>query len=184
MIRTIVEVSGQTAFKAYPKSAAGAADGPATLHGSLPILERAPGDIARSESRGLVFTDSVGKPLRRTLFRIRVWRPSLVHAGLLGEYELVDEHTVRARWVQQQRRSTCPRISSSERGGRPTPRSVKQAGGLVFHGLRHSYATWLVDDGVPVNMVQQVMGHERSSTTLDLYTRRTEGDGRILQGAR
>jgi site-specific recombinase XerD len=55
------------------------------------------------------------------------------------------------------------------------------AGGLVFHSLRHSYATWLVDDGVPVNMVQQVMGHERSSTTLDLYTRRTEGHGRILR---
>jgi len=36
--------------------------------------------------------------------------------------------------------------------------------------------TWLVDDGVPVNMVQRVMGHERSSTTLDLYTRRTDDD--------
>jgi integrase len=42
------------------------------------------------------------------------------------------------------------------------------------HDLRHSYATWLVDDGVPVNMVQRVLGHEKSSTTLDLYTRRTD----------
>ncbi|WP_344253782.1 tyrosine-type recombinase/integrase, partial [Pseudonocardia hydrocarbonoxydans] len=52
------------------------------------------------------------------------------------------------------------------------------------HQLRnpgHSYATWLVDDGVPINMVQQVMGHERSSTTLDLYTRRTDNHDRILQ---
>ena len=47
--------------------------------------------------------------------------------------------------------------------------------------LRHSYATWLVDDGVPPNMVQRVMGHERSSTTLDLYTRRTEDSSRVLQ---
>ena len=30
-------------------------------------------------------------------------------------------------------------------------------------------------------MVQRVMGHERSSTTLDLYTRRTEDSTRILQ---
>jgi len=45
----------------------------------------------------------------------------------------------------------------------------------------HSYATWLVDDGVPVNMVQKVMGHERSSTTLNLYTRRTDNHDRILQ---
>ena len=56
-----------------------------------------------------------------------------------------------------------------------------QAGGLRYHDLRHSYATWLVDDGVPPNMVQRVMGHERSSTTLDLYTRRTDNSDRILQ---
>ena len=43
-----------------------------------------------------------------------------------------------------------------------------------------SCATWLVDDGVPPNMVQRVMGHERSSTTLDLYTRRTDNSSRIL----
>jgi hypothetical protein len=58
-----------------------------------------------------------------------------------------------------------------------------QAGGLRFHDLRHSYATWLVDDGVPPNMVQRVMGHERSATTLDLYTRRTDNSGRILQAS-
>jgi integrase len=57
----------------------------------------------------------------------------------------------------------------------------EQAGGPRFHDLRHSYATWLVDEGVPPNMVQRVMGHERSSTTLDLYTRRTEDSTRILR---
>ncbi|MEV4648361.1 tyrosine-type recombinase/integrase [Saccharopolyspora sp. NPDC049357] len=50
------------------------------------------------------------------------------------------------------------------------------SGGLKSHALRHSYVTWLVDDGVPVNVVQRVLGHERSSTTLDLYTRRTDGE--------
>jgi integrase len=39
----------------------------------------------------------------------------------------------------------------------------------------------LVDDGVPPNMVQRVMGHERASTTLDLYTRRTDEAERILR---
>jgi integrase len=57
----------------------------------------------------------------------------------------------------------------------------EQYGGHRFHDLRHSYATWLVDDGVPPNMVQRVVGHERSSTTLDLYTRRTEDPSRILR---
>jgi integrase len=43
-------------------------------------------------------------------------------------------------------------------------------GGLRYHDLRHSYATWLVSDGVPVNVVQRVMGHEQASTTLNRYT--------------
>jgi hypothetical protein len=40
----------------------------------------------------------------------------------------------------------------------------------TFHDLRHCYATWLVSEGVPVNMVQAVMGHEQASTTLNRYT--------------
>jgi hypothetical protein len=33
-------------------------------------------------------------------------------------------------------------------------------------------------------MVQRVMGHERSSTTLDLYTRRADNSDRILRALR
>jgi integrase len=40
---------------------------------------------------------------------------------------------------------------------------------LGFHDLRHSYATWLISDGVPVNVVQRLMGHEQASTTLNRY---------------
>jgi integrase len=43
-------------------------------------------------------------------------------------------------------------------------------GSLRFHDLRHSYATWLISDGVPINGVQRVMGHEQASTTLNMYT--------------
>jgi integrase len=39
-----------------------------------------------------------------------------------------------------------------------------------FHDLRHCYGTWLVSEGVPVNVVQAVMGHEQASTTLNRYT--------------
>ncbi len=59
--------------------------------------------------------------------------------------------------------------------GRPTGHAEP------FYDLGHFYATWLVDDGVPPNRVQRVMGHERSTTTLDLYTRRTGNSDRILR---
>lgn len=41
---------------------------------------------------------------------------------------------------------------------------------LRFHDLRHSYATWLVSDGLPPNIVQRIMGHEDVATTLGIYT--------------
>ncbi|RAO33651.1 hypothetical protein ONO23_02672 [Micromonospora noduli] len=41
---------------------------------------------------------------------------------------------------------------------------------MRFHDLRHAYATWLVTDGVPINLVQRVMGLEQASTMLNRYT--------------
>ncbi|WP_199234884.1 tyrosine-type recombinase/integrase [Kribbella sp. VKM Ac-2568] len=43
-------------------------------------------------------------------------------------------------------------------------------GGLRFHDLRHSYASWLITSGVPAPDVQRVMAHERPTTTLAIYT--------------
>jgi hypothetical protein len=127
---------------------------------------------------GLIFANQVGGAYRRTLFRTRVWRPALVRAGLLGLVES-DGEKFRAEWTDA---AGVPGSAMFKR----EPAAVlhvarNQAGGLRFHDLRHSYATWLVDDGVPVNMVQRVLGHERSSTTLDLYTRRTDDPSRVLR---
>ncbi|MFG1758577.1 metalloregulator ArsR/SmtB family transcription factor [Micromonospora echinofusca] len=56
-------------------------------------------------------------------------------------------------------------------------------GGLRFHDLRHSYATELVSRGVPVNDVQTVLGHEKPSTTLNLYTHRSDGRDQRIRDA-
>ena len=177
VVRTVVEVSGTTSFKPFPKSAAGrrTIPIPAWLR---PILTDHLEHYPLGES-GLLFGNQVGKPLRRTLFRIRVWRPALVRAGLLGGVTTTDGAAFTATWPEPDGTTRSKPFSSE-------PAAVAHVaerafGGLRFHDLRHSYATWLVDDGVPINMVQKVMGHERSSTTLDLYTRRTDNHDRILQ---
>jgi hypothetical protein len=50
--------------------------------------------------------------------------------------------------------------------------------GLRCHDLRHSYAAWLAEDGVPINCAQQVIGHEKASRLLDIYTHTTKNRAR------
>lgn len=38
------------------------------------------------------------------------------------------------------------------------------------HSLRHTYTTRLVEAGVNIKVIQQVLGHKEVSTTLDIYT--------------
>lgn len=41
---------------------------------------------------------------------------------------------------------------------------------IKFHSLRHTYATRLFEQNVPIKTVQKLMGHKDSNTTLDIYT--------------
>ena len=54
---------------------------------------------------------------------------------------------------------------------------------LRFHDLRHSYASWQVSDGVPINVVSRLMAHEQISTTLNRCTHDAGdyADGRVRQ---
>jgi integrase len=175
VVRTVVEVSGNTSFKPFPKTAAGRRTVP--MPGWLVRVVREHLEQWPAGENGPVFANEVGHPLRRTLFRSRIWRPSLVRAGLLGK--VVGDGPFTARWSGDQGTGFSAEFRTYPAAIRHVARW--QAGGLRFHDLRHSYATWLVDDGVPINMVQRVLGHEKSSTTLDLYTRRTDNSERILR---
>jgi integrase len=62
------------------------------------------------------------------------------------------------------------RTSFRTRIWKPALRAAGLPERLRFHDLRHSYATWLVTEGVPPNIVQRIMGHEDVTTTLGIYT--------------
>jgi integrase len=130
------------------------------------------------EPGALVFPSRSGGPLRRNNFRRRVWLPSLVRAGLLGQVVELD-----GGWKATWRAATGRESTSVHPTEREAVAQVAKhaTGGLRFHDLRHSYATWLVTEGVPMNVVRKVMGHEQTSTTLDIYTH-TPDDyaGRVL----
>jgi integrase len=164
--RVVIEVNGSVASKPYPKSDSG--------RRSVPLPAFAVAALTRHVCRypaslsGEIFTNEAGGPLRRSTFRRRVWRPALVRSGLLGKVVEEGHKQLRATWLD---RTGCEQTAVF----RTEPEAVNEVvrncvGGLRFHDLRHSYATWLVSDGVPINDTQRLLGHSRPSTTLDLYT--------------
>ncbi|MDT7723445.1 MAG: hypothetical protein QOI21_21 [Actinomycetota bacterium] len=176
VMRTVVEVAGKTSFKSYPKSRAGARTVP--LPGwALALLKEHLEDYPAADG-GLIFTNEAGGGLRRTLFRSRIWRPALVRAGLLGEVNIYDDEPFEAVWTDEDGNKFSERFDTHRKAVVHVARH--QAGGLRFHDLRHSYGTWLADEGVPVNKLQKVMGHENVITTLQLYVRKTEDHEAIL----
>ncbi|MDT7742625.1 MAG: hypothetical protein QOE59_1703 [Actinomycetota bacterium] len=175
VIRTVVEVAGHRSFKPFPKSIAGRREVPIPPWARRLIAEQV--EQWPSPATSPVFANEIQGPIGRTAFRARVWRPSLVRAGFIGDVR-PDGNGFLAVWRDRDGDEQSLRTRTHYQAVMEVSRN--HYCGLRFHDLRHSYATWLVDDGVPPNMVQRVMGHERASTTLDLYTRRTADTSRIL----
>ena len=56
-------------------------------------------------------------------------------------------------------------------------RIIEERKKLVFHSLRHTFATRLANTGIPPKILQKVMGHESIETTLKIYAK-ADQDGR------
>ncbi|MGW0503033.1 tyrosine-type recombinase/integrase [Micromonospora sp. NPDC003241] len=167
IVQVAEETHGGIVLRPYPKSRAGVRTVP--LPGFLvDALRQLHTAADNPDPRTLVFRDRVGRPLRRSNFRRRVWLPSLVRAGLLGQVVDTGPHRYRAVWPDREGVEWSAEFTTEREAVACV--AAKAAGGMRFHDLRHAYATWLVTDGVPINLVQRVMGHEQASTTLNRYT--------------
>lgn len=172
--RTVTEVAGHTEFKPFPKSAAGRRVVPLPNWLVTELADHVK-QFPKGE-RGLVFPNDAGAPLRRGLFRTRVWRPALVRAGLLGEVSQVDDGW-EAVWMDGEGNVYSEVLTKYDHAVRLVVE--KEAGGLRFHDLRDCFGTWLADDGLEPHKLAKVMGHEKITTTMQYYVRRTEDHNAI-----
>jgi len=50
-----------------------------------------------------------------------------------------------------------------------------------FHTTRHTFCSYLVNQGVPITTVQYLAGHASSTVTLDTYSHKAENYREVLQ---
>lgn len=167
------EVSGAVVIRQYPKTRASVRTVPMAPFLVAQLRARLAKLPAEPDPGALVFATRTGTPPRRSNFRRQVWRPAQARAGLLGQVDKLGEHKYRAVWSDAAGVKWSAEFTTKRDAER---RLAERAhGGLRFHDLRHSYATWLVSAGVPVNDVAAAVGHENPSITLRLYTHRSDG---------
>ncbi|MDH6465319.1 site-specific recombinase XerC [Micromonospora sp. A200] len=97
----------------------------------------------------------------------------MVRAGLLGPVVNTGPHRYHAVWPDREGVEWSAEFTTEREAVACV--AAEAVGGMRFHDVRRAYATWLVTDGVPINLVQRVMGHEQASTTLDRYTHTPAG---------
>jgi integrase len=52
-----------------------------------------------------------------------------------------------------------------------------------IHDLRHTCASWMVQAGIPLPVIQRHLGHESIQTTVDIYSHLDRGSGRAASAA-
>ncbi len=140
---TVVDVMTRQGLRQWPKSKRSHRTVPVPPH----VLEGMSALMAGRPRDALVFTAAEGGPVTDEHFRNRVWYPAVATARLCGRDPAEDlDGPGRCRPdgcadPQHHIRRFAPRI------------------------MRHTAASWLVQDGVPLYDVQALLGHEDYATT-------------------
>lgn len=105
-----------------------------------------------------VFTNAFGHPVRQQNFHGAFWTPARRLANGLPAFESAKGDPSRA-WKARTRGVWADRNPAKKPLGK-WPR---------IHDLRHSHASWLLANGVGIDVVQRRLGHESITTTVDRY---------------
>jgi integrase len=113
--------------------------------------------------REFVFTNSRGGAIRQQNFWSGVWNPARRLANGLPPFTAA-KGSADKPW------------EARSMGVWDRKPAVKPLGKVPrIHDLRHSCASWLIADGIPLTVVQLQLGHESIKTTSDIYGHVTPG---------
>jgi len=157
----VVEVMTRRGLRQYPKSRKSHRVVPVragTLGGMSALMTGRPREA-------LVFTAPGGGPVDDGNFRDRVWYPAVDAARLCGKLAPAEDDDYRA--------GECgPEFCDDAR------HKIRRFPPRI---MRHTAASWLVQDGVPLYDVQALLGHESFATTQRYAHLAPGAHGRVLE---
>jgi len=104
-----------------------------------------------------LFTNTRGSAIRQSNFWTRVWDPARRLSNGLPPFETAKLD------------KTQPFKAMTGHTWDREPAAVPVGKIPRIHDLRHSHASWLLEAGVGIDVVQQRLGHEKVTTTIDTY---------------
>ena len=118
-------------------------------------------------SREYVFTSVRGDMMNHRNFWSHYWTPAIWRA------QQCETHRAAHKATGCKCGTTYPkRCAVHKKSGPPAPCGCPGTLGQAprIHDMRHTHASWLLANGVPIHVVQARLGHESIQTTVDTYS--------------
>jgi integrase len=117
---------------------------------------------------GFLFRTFSGEPVTHSNFFNRVWKPATLRASICA-----DHRAPKCRCLAGKPQLCLVHPEKDEKGYTILPEPCGCAGTLNFrpriHDARHTHASWLIAQGIRLDVIQQRLGHEDYLTTQRLY---------------